>query len=289
MSARSFNAPSYKYGFNGMEKDDEVFGGAMTAEYWEYDIRLGRRWNRDKVVKSWESGYTAFSNNPIIFVDPNGNDDYYNRFGKYLGSDGSGTAIRLANRITTQETFNKMASTADGIELLKSSGQSQEVKIMEGQQAAIENILTLSQKENRERAAFIVLDVENATLSLEVQPYSPTDDDKHKSANMWQQNEDKTIVPNQPSKVVVGQVHGHPQFPGEILVEGVSQENGKNITKGETDEHTAKSLRGPVYAVDKNYIHKVDQNGKVDNKQPKTKEVLVDALETSGGKPAAKK
>ena len=34
----------YRYGFNTQEKDDDVFIGAYTAEYWEYDSRLGRRW-----------------------------------------------------------------------------------------------------------------------------------------------------------------------------------------------------------------------------------------------------
>ena len=41
----------YRYGFNTQEKDDDVFIGAYTAEYWEYDSRLGRRWNLDPIVK----------------------------------------------------------------------------------------------------------------------------------------------------------------------------------------------------------------------------------------------
>lgn len=37
----------YRYAFNGQERDDEIAGqgNIMTAEYWEYDARLGRRWN----------------------------------------------------------------------------------------------------------------------------------------------------------------------------------------------------------------------------------------------------
>jgi hypothetical protein len=62
---------SYRYHFNGQEKDDEVYGkGNMTtAEYWQYDTRLGRRWNADPVVKVWESCYATFANNPICYVD----------------------------------------------------------------------------------------------------------------------------------------------------------------------------------------------------------------------------
>ena len=41
----------YRYGFNGQEKDNEVYGegNSYTAEFWEYDPRLGRRWNCDPV------------------------------------------------------------------------------------------------------------------------------------------------------------------------------------------------------------------------------------------------
>jgi hypothetical protein len=59
---------------NGQEKVDEVAPGHYTAEYWEYDSRLGRRWNRDPIPKHYESPYAAFANNPIWFVDPLGAD-----------------------------------------------------------------------------------------------------------------------------------------------------------------------------------------------------------------------
>ena len=65
-----------KYGFNGQERDDEISGegNSYTAEYWQYDTRLGRRWNVDPVVKYHESPYACFSNNPIYLIDPNGAD-----------------------------------------------------------------------------------------------------------------------------------------------------------------------------------------------------------------------
>ncbi|MGQ2985549.1 MAG: hypothetical protein ACT6R1_18865 [Flavobacterium sp.] len=58
-------------------KDDEVYGvegTSYTAEYWQYDSRLGRRWNVDPVVKPWESPYACFKNNPIWHIDVNGDD-----------------------------------------------------------------------------------------------------------------------------------------------------------------------------------------------------------------------
>jgi hypothetical protein len=44
----------------------------VTAEFWEYDSRIGRRWNLDPVVSPWESQYATFHNNPIALSDPYG-------------------------------------------------------------------------------------------------------------------------------------------------------------------------------------------------------------------------
>jgi RHS repeat-associated protein len=77
----------YRFGFNGQEKDNEVSGdgNSYTAEFWQYDPRLGRRFNIDPLfsVKPWMSPYHAFSNKPIINIDPNGAND-----GWYEGEEG---------------------------------------------------------------------------------------------------------------------------------------------------------------------------------------------------------
>jgi RHS repeat-associated protein len=64
----------YRFSFNGQEQDNEIAGDGniMTAEFWEYDTRLGRRWNVDPITYSCQSSYTTFNNNPVIFVDPLG-------------------------------------------------------------------------------------------------------------------------------------------------------------------------------------------------------------------------
>lgn len=72
MPGRQFNQGDYRYGHNGQEKDDEIFQGAYTAEYWEYDSRTLRRWNIDPVTYPWQSPYACFNNNPIYFADPSG-------------------------------------------------------------------------------------------------------------------------------------------------------------------------------------------------------------------------
>ena len=59
--------------------------------FWEYDGRIGRRWNVDPVVKTNLSSYCTFSNNPILRIDPFGDDDYFSNTGKYLRSDDKNT------------------------------------------------------------------------------------------------------------------------------------------------------------------------------------------------------
>ncbi len=67
-------AENYRYGFNAQEKVDEISGSGNhnTAEFWEYDTRLGRRWNLDPKPVEWESGYAVNRNNPIWYDDPEG-------------------------------------------------------------------------------------------------------------------------------------------------------------------------------------------------------------------------
>jgi len=77
MPGRNQSTPSYRYGFNGQEKTDEIYGVSgshNTAKFWEYDTRTGRRWNLDPVTKAWESGYAVMGSNPIWNKDPNGDD-----------------------------------------------------------------------------------------------------------------------------------------------------------------------------------------------------------------------
>lgn len=91
MKGRDFSSDKYRYGFGNQEKDNEVTGingTDYTSPFWEYDARLGRRWNVDIVVKHHLSCYATFNNNPIIFVDPEGSTDYYNGKGKWIGTNG---------------------------------------------------------------------------------------------------------------------------------------------------------------------------------------------------------
>lgn len=68
----SIHVRGYRFTFQGQEGDDEISGvkgSHLTAEFWEYDSRVARRWNVDPVIKYHESSYSAFSLNPIRFID----------------------------------------------------------------------------------------------------------------------------------------------------------------------------------------------------------------------------
>ncbi len=96
MPGRNYqSSSSYRYGMNDQEKDDEIAEGIYTAKYWEYDSRLGRRWNVDPVMKYWRNSYDAFDNNPIWKIDPNGDDDFFNSDGSYSHSSKKGSAVMV--------------------------------------------------------------------------------------------------------------------------------------------------------------------------------------------------
>ncbi len=74
MPGRTFNNDQYRFGFNGQERDNEVSGtgNINTAEYWEYDTRLGRRWDLDPKSTFGLSDFSVFGDNPILNIDPDG-------------------------------------------------------------------------------------------------------------------------------------------------------------------------------------------------------------------------
>ena len=71
---RSFTSMSYRYGFNGKEKDNEAKGSGNSYDFGEriYDPRLGRWQSMDPVIQPWQSPYCGLNNSPIYLLDPNG-------------------------------------------------------------------------------------------------------------------------------------------------------------------------------------------------------------------------
>jgi hypothetical protein len=103
MQGRSFSSGSYRYGFNSQEQDNEIYGtgNSYTAEFWQYDSRLGRRWNVDPKPDVSISSYATFSNNPIYYVDQRGDTI---RFAK-----GSGLVFKFLTiaKLTIAAIFSK--------------------------------------------------------------------------------------------------------------------------------------------------------------------------------------
>ena len=73
---RSLNTGDFRYGYNGMEGDPELKGrgNSYTTEFRQYDPRIGRWWSIDPKTHHEYSPYSAFDNNPIYYVDPEGED-----------------------------------------------------------------------------------------------------------------------------------------------------------------------------------------------------------------------
>jgi RHS repeat-associated protein len=72
ITERTYNASAYRYSMNGQEKDTDIDSNHTTALYWEYDSRIGRRWNLDPMDMADISGYACFGNSPIAIVDIDG-------------------------------------------------------------------------------------------------------------------------------------------------------------------------------------------------------------------------
>jgi RHS repeat-associated protein len=76
MVGRNDPGDGYRYGFNGMEKDDEVKGSGNSYDFGArmYDSRLARFLSIDPKQSKfpWMSPYVFAANSPIRFVDVNG-------------------------------------------------------------------------------------------------------------------------------------------------------------------------------------------------------------------------
>jgi RHS repeat-associated protein len=67
------DSAGYRYGFNGMERDDEVKGGGNYLDFGArgYDSRIGR-WISVDPLNQFHSSYVGLGNNPIKFYDVDG-------------------------------------------------------------------------------------------------------------------------------------------------------------------------------------------------------------------------
>lgn len=73
---RHWSSDSYRYGYNGKEKDDEIKGKGTSYDYGArmYDPRVGRWMSRDPLfaIEPGWTPYRAFFDNPLIYIDSDG-------------------------------------------------------------------------------------------------------------------------------------------------------------------------------------------------------------------------
>ncbi len=78
MNGRKYTGDGYRYGFNGKEKDNEISVEAGDYDFGAriYDSRIGRWLSLDALTNKYSSlsGYNFSINNPVLFVDFDGND-----------------------------------------------------------------------------------------------------------------------------------------------------------------------------------------------------------------------
>jgi RHS repeat-associated protein len=114
MPNRSFNAPEYKYGFNGKENDKEVIGtGSGTQDYGMriYNPALGKFLSVDPIAKNfpWYSPYQFAGNKPIYAIDLDGLEEKVRIY--LVHNDGSTSLLRVDNNITTYGKMQAIGKT----------------------------------------------------------------------------------------------------------------------------------------------------------------------------------
>ena len=96
------NSSSYRYGFNGKEKDDELEGANNSEDYGMriYSNRLGRFLTIDPITKKYPmlSPFQFASNSPISGIDIDGLEFYFAADGTFLGrgKDNKSTEVLVA-------------------------------------------------------------------------------------------------------------------------------------------------------------------------------------------------
>jgi len=78
IESRAFASGEYRYGFNGMEKDNENNSDAYDFGARICDLRLGRWLSLDPLfrIQPSQSAYKSFLNHPLIFIDVEGKTEY---------------------------------------------------------------------------------------------------------------------------------------------------------------------------------------------------------------------
>jgi hypothetical protein len=214
MQGRTINSTAVRHSMNGQEKDDEIYGeGNMTtAEFWQYDTRLGRRWNIDPRSIDDASVYSCFLNSPIYFVDLTGDTtNYYDsKTGDYLGTVYGSAA--LTDREIDKATYDKIVK--DTYKCLKS----------------IENIPDEEQRKSEKQDR---INVEETDLNA--------------SATLIDLNSDVGII----ARVVYAEMRGGDANAKSIVAESIVNRSELPVGSYENPDGTIQTIVNKAYDVTK--------------------------------------
>ena len=115
LNERSKNGGKYRYGFNGMEGDNEVSGNGNSYDFGARMLnpRVGRFMSLDVYAYKYPdlSSYTFVANSPLVFVDPDGRDIIFTGTNKNKKSlldkinSGGGTQFRITKSGELKKKF----------------------------------------------------------------------------------------------------------------------------------------------------------------------------------------
>jgi RHS repeat-associated protein len=123
-NAEILGVRGYRYGFNSMEKDDELKGSGNSYDFGArmYDSRVGRFLSRDPKEKqySWQSTYLTSANNPIYCIDKDGkgNEPY---LVKVSAVKGTLTIPSSAEVLYSVDEYTYTFVSVDGLHTYKST------------------------------------------------------------------------------------------------------------------------------------------------------------------------
>ena len=117
MVGRSYSSAGYRYGFNGQVKSTEIDpdGNSMTAEFWQYDARLGRRWNVDPRPQVDVSVYASFSNNPIFNMDVLGDTTVPNAPVGFAQEGGGSGYRKMSELVLSYQSSSRVFNVEDNV------------------------------------------------------------------------------------------------------------------------------------------------------------------------------
>lgn len=108
----------YRYGFNGMEKDDEIKGKGNSYDYLNrfFDNRLGRFLSIDKLNKkfSYYTPYQFSGNKPIAAIDLDGLEEYIVNRNWVKTNSGYSLSLRMTYNYPNQGGYRKMREVVEG-------------------------------------------------------------------------------------------------------------------------------------------------------------------------------